>query len=283
MKITAPLGIRFWDYARNVQVSSDLIVSARLVNSKNPISFASTSSSGIYVFHHLPGLRKFEFSSQEWNVNNPVTDTKQYVIQVKDIKRRFIPVSFKVEAPFKGIFPGEFLVSPTGVLGFDLFSTPVREISAQYVEVYARLWNIDDNVPASFALMKVTVNSSIEAKGISDEDGKIKVLFLYPPIYRTLTGSPSTGLNLPLEEQVWNAEIEVFYQPAIIQKLEEVNQPNFRSILLQQNCDIIFENSSNTTTPSMSTNIYYGKSPTVLKTIDSDDVKLYIRPAYTSP
>src|SRR5687767_11723341 len=103
--VLTPLGIRFWDAARDVQVDDGLEITARPEGrpESTPVRAFKTAS-GAFAFQGLPGLEAFEHPPEsagepEWP--DPA-DAERFVIRVHDRLGRFLPVTFTAPAPHRG-------------------------------------------------------------------------------------------------------------------------------------------------------------------------------------
>ena len=106
--IQTPLGILFWDSARDAQVVGPLQVSARPAGQPSATPTNSfTTMSGIYAFSGLPGLRAFEYPP----IGTPPpafptgpAGVLQFWIDVVDPSGDFNPVTFTAPAPYLGLY-----------------------------------------------------------------------------------------------------------------------------------------------------------------------------------
>jgi len=228
------LAIRFWDVALDRQVTSGLQVVACLHGQKKPIALAAPNRSGVYVFAHLPGLREFEFADHDLLGPIPENQLQKYDIHVKDHQQRFLAVSFRLTAPFLGIFPaGEGLASPLPFWGLDLFSQASRKTPAGFAAVYAELRDSGRETPAAYAHFEVETEDGKVHHGIADAAGKAAVYFPYPPVQLPLASSPFSGGPVSLSAHTWPLRCRVYYAPDQQQKLSAFDEPNLKSILEQ--------------------------------------------------
>lgn len=128
VSIIAPLGIRFWDPAFDVSVDDDLTVIAYPDGARRPATNAYRTPDGIYAFHGLPGLHNVEYPAGDSDGPGSLPVASRFLIEVSDRAARFLPVSFFVDAPSKGIFPTDLPLASTmtALPGFYLFSAPTR-------------------------------------------------------------------------------------------------------------------------------------------------------------
>ena len=146
LEVFTPLGIRFWDLTRDVAVSEGLQVTIRPPERPDLARQAFQTPSGIYAFRNLPGLRHVEASDPDLPAGvHPVDGSppqgQRFIVEVEDRLRRFLPVTFAVDLPHRGIYPTRPLGSPPGdgLPGFFLFSAPSRAILADTAVLRAQL------------------------------------------------------------------------------------------------------------------------------------------------
>jgi hypothetical protein len=206
--ILTPLGIRFWDAARDAQVTEGLHVSARPVGQPlaTPIA-AFVTASGIYAFQGLPGLQAIE---------RPPADTPDLLfpgpaqslpfwIDVVDRERRFVSVTFKASAPTQGLLFHN--VAPPVPPGFFLFSSPSRSTWAGIAAVRADLVDATTGSAAAFAVVQVQVPGPGLVLGIADDQGRVVVMFPFPTVVRQASPPPA-----PIPS--WPLTVSIRYSPA---------------------------------------------------------------------
>ena len=98
-----PLGIRFWDKARDQQVTDGLDVTAVTERGSGRVYRAFRTASAVYAFEGLPGLPEVQRGS---DVDAAIAPRRRFVVRVVDHHRRFVDMSFRVALPlfYKGIF-----------------------------------------------------------------------------------------------------------------------------------------------------------------------------------
>src|SRR5215469_1413091 len=77
-----PLGIRFWDLTQDIAISGGLDVQLRWLNSQAPPLPATLTTSGVYAFFGLPGLRAAEHPDGSGQFGP--ARTFSYVVTVSD-------------------------------------------------------------------------------------------------------------------------------------------------------------------------------------------------------
>jgi len=273
VKIATPLGLRFRDIVTLNPIWSGLSVKASPIDDPLKSVNAKPNGHGIYYFSHLPGLRDFEYSDEDLDLDKtPYTSPlPQFIIQVEDIENRFQSVAFLVSAPQQGIYPNsEPLGSPFTLSSYDLFSSPVRPTPAGFAEVRVDLKDSDTEEPAKYALLEVQTETGTYF-GLSDTSGKAVTMFPYPPVEVALEGSPVLmGTRISLGYQTWQITIKVRYQPSAVQNFSELKKPNLRTILSQSHATITeFDSSPDSETVQVT--LTYGR-PLVLKSEGSSEL-----------
>jgi len=234
----APLGLRFWDPLTEQIINEGLRVSAvPQVNGIYPNlpMEAQAGPSGVYVFHHLPGLRAAESGRGDaayWSTPPP---RRSYVVSVSDARDRFFSMQFTVQAPVKGIFGWDTLSvpaispwprQPAGVV--PLFSKPQRPVSRGEAVLRAALIRAD-NSPAPWALLEAYCQGELVARGLADDRGQTALFFAYPP----LGDDSPIQQRPPLRQQTWPIELRGFFSLAAT---TANGVPNLEALLSQTAC-----------------------------------------------
>lgn len=232
--MVAPLGLRFCDLTSRTLIGDGLDVQVYAAGNPTTKVTAIANRRGIYVVHHAPGLRDVERGEGDEAFWQNVT-TRNFVIEVNDIERRFQPFQFTDHLPVKGIYKWIGPLSgslssplsspPTPSESIPLYSSPVRSVPAGMAVVRADLWDATNDTAASWTVLEATLNDQIIAQGIADEQGRIALIFPYPaprpfaissppsspPPFQL--GSPPFATSLPLTEQAWSIRLRAFYTP----------------------------------------------------------------------
>jgi len=276
--IRTPLGLRFWDHGANEPVRDHLNVTAWSREGGLTPIHAVRNPSGIYAFHGLPGLRDWEypFDGQEFESSPPIS--KQYIIKIVDLHKRFLNAAAIVEAPLPDdrIFKDTINSPPERDKGFRLFSAPTRATKPHLAVIRAYLWDELQDKEASYAVLKIGIGATIWT-GIADEKGKVAVLFPYPMAMRSLDTSPPSG-RIPFHEQSWNITVMAFYGGADVTRLPYAELPNLANILRQTQAKIYEKVTSSL--DQLSETLTLGRQ-LVLRTLDTkkaDSGKLFIKP-----
>lgn len=228
------LGIRFWDVALDRQITHDLSVTAWPLTAPERVTYASRTQSGIYAFHHLPGMRRWEQATGEEIMAVDPGDRTRFVIAVTDRQQRYFPVNFPVDLPlpYLGIFPTAVPASPPTAAypGFYLFSAPTRTATAGLAVLRASLVEANSEQPAAYAVLEAEVQGETWY-GLSDERGIVTILFPYPLFTSSLGASPPGGP--PLSEQQWTVTLRARYEPAAQTALPGAVLPALNSLFAQ--------------------------------------------------
>jgi hypothetical protein len=229
--VTAPFGVRFWDSVTQKTVGNGFSVFAYPANRKDRRVAAFSSPSGAYAFRGLPGLREFELGAGDSEFWSSIP-SREFVIEVEDTLRRFLPFCFRVSLPVRGAFNWEdsLLSSAENPVGVPLFSAPARTPPASVAVLRALLLDPglkdrdhERGKPAAWAEVRATIGDR-SVRGIADKRGQLLMMFPYPP--------PSVDLSDPpaLHEQTWTIELEAWYRrnaepPSFPDLAEILDQP----------------------------------------------------------
>lgn len=223
LTLVAPLGLRFCDFTSGAFVGDGLDV--QVYPSGNPTTkvAALANRKGVYVLHHAPGLLEVEHGKGDQEFWNGPPPTRNFVVEVNDKERRFQSFQFTASLPERGIY--KWTDVPSSPLAacesIPLYSSPVRSVPAGMAVLRADLWDESRNAAASWAVLEASLNSQVIARGIADEQGRIAVIFPYPPPRAFAIGSPPgsplssppSASGLPLTEQVWPLQLRALYTP----------------------------------------------------------------------
>ena len=226
LTLTCALGVRFFDIATGTFVTAD-----SLEANAWPVAIpwrevkGIVTPSGIIAFHALPGLRAFERSAAEdpWD---PAPATRMFQVEVTDPSGRYLPCTFVMQAPTKGlgVFAGSG--SPPWIKegAVPLFSAPWRAVPSSLAVVRTQLRELATGQPAAWAFVEAEYFSGgapRSAFGLADDKGRVVLMFPYPEGQRRpLGGSPPTNGANGLTQQSWELDLLFFYQPL------DVSPPN---------------------------------------------------------
>lgn len=219
VSIACPLGLQFVDVAtgalgpRNLEATAQPAGAPPLKN--RPLTTPVATPSGVLAFHGLPGLREFEHSDTGDGWQEPGS-TRKFQIELTDPFGRFLPCTFVVTAPTKGLAVFADNSSPpwseTGAA--PLFSAPARAVPGGLAVVRAQLRELATGKPAAWAVMEANYfsgGSPRVARGMADDKGSLVLLFAYPEGQRrAFNGSPRG--NGGIWEQQWTLDLSVYYQ-----------------------------------------------------------------------
>src|SRR5262245_36226142 len=128
--LTAPLGLRFQDVVTGEFVGAGLSVLAYEAGNPARRFQLVANRSGVYALHHAAGLLDFERRGANDVWQSPLP-SKQFVVEVTDQERRFLPFHLKVELPVRGLYtwispaPGSPVSAEPGV---PLYSAASRQV-----------------------------------------------------------------------------------------------------------------------------------------------------------
>jgi len=111
LTLVTPLALCFHDSVTDQRIGFGLKVRAYREHWPHCPVHAFPNRWGIYVFNHLPGLRKEEMGAGDdeyWESVEP----KRFIVEVEDSERRFLPFLLEAEAPQRGL--GKCLGLPIG-------------------------------------------------------------------------------------------------------------------------------------------------------------------------
>jgi hypothetical protein len=219
ISLTCALGLRLLDVATGTFVTADGL-NARAWPVRVPWQAVDgiTTPSGIIAFHQLPGLREFERSAAEdpWD---PEPATRLFEVELTDPSGRYLPCTFVVQAPTKGLAIFADVGSPpwieAGVV--PLFSAPSRAVPPGLAVVRAELLELATGRAAAWAFVEAAYSSGglpRTAHGLADDEGRVVLMFPYPEGQRRALGGspPASGVN-GLTQQYWNLNLLFFYSP----------------------------------------------------------------------
>ena len=225
---SAPLGVRFWDWALDRPVRDGLLVRAR-PRAGGPVTTARPSSSGVYGFLTLPTTRGAEHGPVDEFTVHP----EEYVLGVWDTFGRYVPMALTVAAPVAGVQPApgtlpEVDGESPALPGFPLFAAATRTVPPGYPALRTDLCDqdlpnprvADDFGPAAHALVEVALAGETWF-GLSDARGRALLIMPAP----TMTALTEMG------DSSWEVEIRVHYERLVAEEFPGV--PDFVDIAAQ--------------------------------------------------
>lgn len=216
----APFGVRFWDVAAMTPAEIGLTVVAYPNAIPELRSTAGINHSGVYFFHGLPGMRRFENGDGGdeafWAANPPKTP---FTVEVSDPEDRYLPYQFSVLLPVRGLYGlgGSPLLSSftPDSTWLPLFSSPSRILPGPSGVVRAQLQDDAAKAPASWALMTGQIAGSLTVPALADDRGVVTLTIPYPEPTTSPFASPLGPGSLKLSDQTWPLEVSIFYTPQI--------------------------------------------------------------------
>lgn len=241
------LGLRFWDAVADDQIRAGLRVRAWPFTPRRPVVDAFRTASDIYAFQRLPGLHDVEEpSSLPAHVSPPPTRT--FVVEVRDLERRYLPVAFQVDLPLaqRGLYRPPLLGSPASVPpGFYLFSAITRQQVPGAAVVRGELVFSNNGLPVPWALVRVTIAGQGERWGLADAAGRFAVQFALPllsPGFGALFASPggvSSPPGPPVGDRAWDVSVDVFSQLSRLAPLPGTDLPDLAQVFQQAPADVV--------------------------------------------
>jgi hypothetical protein len=270
---SAPLGVRFWDWALSRPVREGLVVRARPRNG-GPITTARPSSSGVYGFLSLPTTREAERGALE-----EFPAPAAYALGVWDTLGRYVPMRISVSAPVAGVQPAPNTLPPVDgsspdIPGFYLFAAATRPVPPGYLAVRLDLRDeelpvagVEDTFqPARHVLVEATVEGET-SYGVSDADGRVLVLAPTPPMAPPADGTGPSDLSA----RRWDVELRLNYERLAAEEFPGV--PDFADIADQAEATATYPGGEAASTTATVT---YGEDLVVTSPQRSD---LLVKPA----
>ena len=219
----APLGLRFQDLARGLDVTDGLAVSAWPIGSLPPGAAAERSPlSGIYGFRTLDGLRDYEIGlrpASDWCVPADA-GVPNFIVQVEDRRQRFLPQAMRL------CLPREHVVT------VPLFSAPGRAPLPGMAAVYGQVWQRVADAPAPWPLVSVTTPEADTYVAIGDVRGAFLLFVPYASALPPLAGDPGHGSG-PIDQLTWPLTVTVACRPATQTAIPGAAAPDIGSLLAQ--------------------------------------------------
>jgi hypothetical protein len=233
--IVTALGIRFWDTARDRAVTDGLVVTARGQRG-SAVAVAFSTAGGVYAFQGIPGLRAIEYPVADPEPGLSPPAAQRLLVEVRDQLRRFVPIAFLVDVPYRGIYPLVLPSSPlsNGPPGFYLFSAVTRQPSTDLAMVRAELVDHANQQPAAHALLVVVLPDGTQFYGVADSRGCVAVAFPYPRFISS-GGSPYGRV---IQAQQWPINLQVRYQPDALVTPTGASLPDLVSVFRQSAAQI---------------------------------------------
>lgn len=209
VSLLTPVAIRFWDQATRSYVREGLEVTVRPATSAGRAVPALPNRSGVYVARGLPGLREAESGAGDaafWDTL-PSDHVRPFLIDVIDLKGRFLPWSIEADLPQRGFVMPACLSSLPPMPGVPLFSSPARPAVPGMAMVRVEIEEVAAegvSTPARWAFVQVKVGTET-ALGLTDELGRAALIAPYP--------RPGNGDTVPLSDSEWAVELKVLYAP----------------------------------------------------------------------
>lgn len=219
----APFGVRFWDVTAMAPAGAGLTVVAYPDAFPGLRCTADVNRTGVYFFHGLPGMRRFENGDGDedfWAAHPP---SIPFTVEVSDAQDRYLPYQFSVLLPAHGLYGlvgSPLLPSLTpDATWLPVFSAPSRALPGPSAVVRAQLKDDAAKLPAAWALMTAQVAGSLMMTALADDRGVVSLTLPYPEPRNSPFASPLGPGSLKLSDQTWPLTVSVFYTPQIASPL----------------------------------------------------------------
>jgi len=274
------LGVRFWDPILDQAITHDLNVQIWPLDMPAQKTSAFRTASGIYAFRGLPGMRHLEYSSGEISPWDDDIEPTRFILQMNDLRHRYLPLAFAVDVPYRGIFPENRLTSPGSdpVLGVWLFSSATRASTPALALLRADIRAVDftspsqpsTTEPAAYAVAEISVGDETWY-GVAGSDGQVAIFFPYPT-FASSVGFTSPVVSMP--PQSWSLTIRICYEPSVQNLLPGSTVPDIVSLFDQSQASI-WENEAGDLIDELPLDFAFGEEP-VLHT--GDQSTLWVTP-----
>jgi len=276
LTIVTLLGFRFMDAAIEQQVSDGLQVKMRREDGGGRVVTARRTPSGHYAFTDIPGLHEFGYPDDLSELDSVASPPFQinYVVEVRDTLRRYLPAAKRIALPLP---PSGSPPARHSLRDFYLVSAANRPVPPGMAVFYTQIAEFATRGPAPHAVMEVDVDGET-VFGMADQEGRMAVLFPYPTVVVTLSGSPPSG-NAPILSQHWDLTYRIRYQPSHLQRLSGTDLPDLDSIYGQDFGRIQKQPDASPPVPPVDdgTALLTFGQPAVLTT--AGDARLFVEPA----
>lgn len=267
----APFGVRFWDVTAMAPAGAGLTVVAYPDALPDLRSTADTNHTGVYFFHGLPGMRRFENGIGDedfWAANPPIIP---FTVEVSDPQDRYLPYQFSVLLPVHGLYgvaesPLALSLTPDATW-LPVFSTPSRALPGPSAVVRAQLMDDAAKAPAAWALMTAQVPGSLLMTALADDRGVVSLTLPYPEPRNSPFASPLGAGSLKLSDQTWPLTVSVFYRPPLSSPVAADAVLTDLKTILGQSAAMAWRDTAHSG-PASSFTLQFGKD-LVLRSLDS--------------
>lgn len=229
----APCGVRFQDEVTGQIIHDGLDVTAyatasalprvQSIDQRGVLSMlaprqqAFLNNQGIYVLKNLPGLRETVERGQGdaayWA--NVAASACSFTIEVVDRQRRFLPCTFPAQLPARNLLAlhcgsGSSAISAV-MPAVSLFSASTRQVPSTIAVIRAELWDLTNDVPASWAIIEAYIAGHLPIRGMADFSGKVALFCPYPEPVNGLLSSPLQARSTKLIDQSWQVQLHASY------------------------------------------------------------------------
>lgn len=251
------LGIRFWDRLLDSAITEGLYVTAQRLSPNRSRRIGRrvvgySTPSGAIAFSGLADEEAVEndSSQQIWQTIPP---NRLIAIDVVDRLRRYLPMSFVAQLPWRGLFRGrgDWLATPlfrpipedeNDDRGVFLWSDSTRPVPHGRTVILTQIvvGDGENPPPAAHALVEVTQTIDgvpspelFQHFGLTNTDGILMLPVPYPPI-----PDPPGGIFPSLAQQTFTLTVTVRYSSVTQSTLPGSTIPNLETILAQPQVNI---------------------------------------------
>lgn len=206
----APFGVQFCDSITLAPIRIGLDVVLRLADEPQLLIQAHANSSGILLAHRLPGMAARIAGSGDAEFWRHPPASRDYLVEVRDRMGRYLPLSFHTRLPQRGLCLPECLrASPPASQAIPLYSCPSRPRPLPLATLRGELHDAASNQPVAWALVEAWYHGRMLGRAISDQQGRLLLMFGWPePEGRTTASPPSPPASAPLFS--WQIGLRVF-------------------------------------------------------------------------
>jgi hypothetical protein len=218
--VVAPFGIRFRDAVTNAVIDDGLSVVVYPPDNPTRRVAGFANRKGVFTVRDLPWLREAESSAGDAAFWAQPPKQRPFVVEVTDTRGRFLPALLNVNLPIEGLYrwePEPPSSPPAAESPVHLYSAPSRTVIPAMAVVRAELWDPIAKEPAAWAMVEASIDGNVQGRGISDEKGRLLLMFPFPEPKDALVSppasSPPSGGPTRLVDRTWSVELQAFYAP----------------------------------------------------------------------
>jgi hypothetical protein len=222
-----PFGVRFVDDQNGRVVNDGLSVSAWPTAQPSRVLTLPLNGTNVYYLLDAPGLRDLSYGAGDDAWWSSLPRRLGFTFEVEDTMARFLPFRFTASLPQRGLMrlacgaPPAPVELPEGAEsdGVPLCTAPSRPGTPGSVILRAELWDADNDVPASWAVLSAITPGAASrgeqpARAVADYRGSVALHFPFPD-ERDFDGgsfdSPAAPDGAPLAGRTWTVQLSATY------------------------------------------------------------------------